>query len=54
MHPASYHRFMDANFFSHVNIASERIHIPDGLTNDVPAHCLAYERAIYDAGNIDV
>jgi len=53
-HPASYHRFMEVNFFSHVNISRERIHIPDGLTGDVPAHCTAYERAIHDAGKIDL
>ena len=53
-HPASYHRFMEENFFAHVNLSHERIHIPDGLTADVPAHCAAYERAIRDAGGIDL
>jgi len=53
-HPASYHRFMEENFFSNVNIARERIHIPDGLAHDVPAHCAAYEKAIHEAGNIDL
>jgi len=53
-HPASYHRFMDENFFSKVNIPREKIHIPDGLTKDVPAHCAAYEQAIRDAGGIDL
>jgi len=53
-HPASYHRFMEENLFSHVNIARERIHIPDGLADDVPAHCLAYEKLIGDAGGIDL
>ena len=53
-HPASYHRFMEENFFAHVNVAPERIHIPDGLAEDVPAHCAAYEKAIRDAGGIDL
>ncbi len=53
-HPASYHRFMDENFFAHVNIPRERIHIPDGLARDVPAYCDAYEKAIHDAGGIDL
>ena len=53
-HPASYHRFMDENFFSHVNVPRERIHIPDGLADDVPAHCAAYEQSIRDAGGIDL
>ena len=53
-HPASYHRFMEENLFSHVNIPRERIHIPDGLAADVPAHCTAYEKAVADAGGIDL
>lgn len=53
-HPASYHRFMEENLFAHLNIPRERIHIPDGLSRDVPAHCQAYEMAIRDAGGIDL
>ena len=53
-HPASYHRFMDENFFSHVNIPRNQIHLPDGLTCDVPAHCAAYEKEIREAGKIDL
>jgi glucosamine-6-phosphate deaminase len=53
-HPASYHRFMEENLFSHVNISHERIHIPDGLAADIPAHCAAYEHAIREAGGIDL
>ena len=37
-HPASYRRFM---------------HIPDGLTTDIPAHCDSYEKSIAAAGGID-
>lgn len=51
-HPASYHRFMEENLFSHVNIPHERIHIPDGLAADIPAHCASYEQAIREAGGI--
>lgn len=53
-HPASYHRFMEENFFAHVNIPRERTHVPDGLAQDVPAYCNAYEKAIRDAGGIDL
>lgn len=53
-HPASYHAFMRENFFAQVNIAPARIHIPDGLTGDVPAFCQSYEDAIRAAGGIDV
>src|SRR5258708_4811180 len=33
-HPASYHHFMNENFFDHVNISRDCIHIPDGLARD--------------------
>jgi glucosamine-6-phosphate deaminase len=53
-HPGSYHRYMWEYLFGQINIARERIHIPDGLAADVPAACDAYERAIHDAGGIDL
>jgi glucosamine-6-phosphate deaminase len=53
-HPQSYARFMREHFFSRVNVSPERIHIPDGLARDIPAHCAAYEEAIRDAGGIDL
>jgi glucosamine-6-phosphate deaminase len=53
-HPASYRRFMQENLFSSINLPAGRIHIPDGLTPDIPAHCAAYEKSIADAGGIDV
>ncbi len=53
-HPQSYARFMREHFFSKVNIAPERIHIPDGLARDIPAHCEAYEAAIRAAGGVDL
>jgi glucosamine-6-phosphate deaminase len=53
-HPQSYAHFMHEHFFSRVNIAPWRIHIPDGLAHDIPAHCKAYETAIVEAGGIDL
>lgn len=53
-HPASYHRFMHENFFAHVNIQPDHIHIPDGMTTDIPAFCERYEVAIREAGGIDL
>lgn len=52
-HPASYRRFMQENLFAEINVRPERIHVPDGLAKDVPAHCAAYEAAIAAAGGID-
>lgn len=53
-HPASYHRFMGENFFDHVNVSPDRIHIPDGMATDIPAFCAQYEAAIRSAGGIDL
>jgi glucosamine-6-phosphate deaminase len=53
-HPQSYAHFMREHFFSRVNLAPSRTHIPDGLSRDIPAHCEAYEAAIREAGGIDL
>ena len=53
-HEQSYHTFMWTNLFSRINIKPENVHIPDGMTKDVPASCAAYEQAIRDAGGIDL
>lgn len=53
-HPASYNTFMHENLFNHVNVPETQIHIPDGLAEDIPGHCTAYEDAIRRAGGIDV
>jgi glucosamine-6-phosphate deaminase len=53
-HPASYHSFMAEHLFRHINIARKNIHIPDGLTRDVPAFCSRYEKQIKEAGGIDL
>src|SRR5213595_2461453 len=53
--PHSYRRYMWENFFAHVNIKPESVHIPDGSTprERLTEHCAAFERAIADAGGID-
>ena len=53
-HAASYHTFIHENLFAHVNVQPSKIHIPDGLTHDVPAFCRDYEEAIRAAGGIDL
>tara|TARA_R110002049_G_scaffold27321_4_gene94494 strand:+ start:33144 stop:33863 length:720 start_codon:yes stop_codon:yes gene_type:complete len=53
-HPQSFHAFMRQNFFDHVNISADRIHLPDGLATDPVAYADAYEDAIRDAGGIDL
>ena len=53
-HPESFHSVMWANLFRHVNIDRANVHLPDGQTRDIPAHCAAYEAAIRAAGGIDI
>ncbi len=53
-HPASFHRYMAEALFDHVDLAPERIHVPDGRAADVPASCAAYEAAIAAAGGLDL
>ena len=53
-HPQSYHAFMWANLFDHLNIPRERIHIPNGMAADIPGECARYEAAIAAAGGIDL
>ncbi len=53
-HPASYNYFMRTNLFDYVNIPEEQVHLPDGLTSDIPAHCSEYEKKIEKAGGIDL
>jgi glucosamine-6-phosphate deaminase len=53
-HPASYHHFMRENLFRHINVRPERVHLPDGTTQDVPSCCAAYEASIRGAGGIDL
>src|SRR5205085_10345301 len=47
-HPQSYHRFMRAHLFDHLDIPAGNIHLPDGTVPKaaVDAHCAAYEQAI--------
>jgi glucosamine-6-phosphate deaminase len=53
-HPQSYHYFMHENFFKHVNIAPQSVHIPSGTTKNYRAFCDWYEQRIRDAGGIDL
>jgi glucosamine-6-phosphate deaminase len=52
----SYHRFMQEVLFDHVDIDRARVHVPDGTIapEEVARYCTAYERAIEEAGGIDL
>jgi|YNPNPStandDraft_1061719.scaffolds.fasta_scaffold06843_7 glucosamine-6-phosphate deaminase len=53
-HPNSFRAFMDLHLFRYVDLALDRIHFLNGLTKDWRATCSAYERAIREAGGIDI
>lgn len=53
-HPQSYHAFMWDNFFSHIDIKKENVHILDGMADDLEAECQAYEQRIAEVGGIDL
>lgn len=50
----SYHYFMMANFFNHVNIEKNNINILDGETTNIENECKKYEKKIKAAGGIDL
>lgn len=50
----SYYNFMNEKLFSHVDIAADRVHIPNGVAADLEKECMEHERAIEQAGGIDV
>ncbi|KAJ6788369.1 hypothetical protein PWT90_02905 [Aphanocladium album] len=53
-HPESYHSFMWKNFFSHVNVHPNNVHILNGNAPSLEAECVAYEDAIKRVGGIDL
>lgn len=53
-HPESYHSFMWKNFFSHIDIKKENVHILNGNAPDLMKECEEYEKAIEAAGGIDL
>ena len=53
-HPESYHSFMWNNFFSHIDIKPENVHILNGNAKDLKKECEDYEKAILAAGGIDL
>ena len=53
-HPGSYRSFMERHLFQHVNIPFERHNFLDGSAADPDAECARYERAIAEAGGIDL
>ncbi|OBF29289.1 glucosamine-6-phosphate deaminase [Mycobacterium sp. ACS1612] len=53
-HPERYRNVIDRVFVSRVDFAPGAVHGPDGLADDIPAACAAYENAIHQSGGIDL
>ena len=50
----SYHYFMNEKLMGNIDIPNNQVHIPNGLVTDLEAECVAYEKKIQQAGNIDL
>ena len=53
-HPERYRTVIDRDLVSRVDFAPGAIRGPDGSASDIPEACAAYERAIADAGGVDL
>lgn len=53
-HSESYYSFMWNNFFSHIDIKKENVHILNGNAEDLQKECDDYEAAIEAVGGIDL
>ena len=50
----SYRYFMEEHLFRHLDLRPGSTHLPDGMAADQASACAAYERAIRDAGGLDL
>jgi glucosamine-6-phosphate deaminase len=53
-HPQSYHAYMRQHLFEPGGFSASRTHIPDGMAEDLPAACEAYDADIRQAGGIEL
>jgi len=53
-HPERYRNVINKEFASRVDFAPGAVQGPDGLADDLPAACAAYEASIADAGGVDL
>ncbi len=50
----SYHTYMEENFFKHINIEKENVHIPNGLASSYEVECQNYEKEIKKCKGIEL
>ena len=53
-HPQSYHSVIRHEVVEPLGMRPALVHVPDGAAADLPRACEDYERAIRDAGGVDV
>ncbi|MGK2854518.1 MAG: glucosamine-6-phosphate deaminase [Microbacteriaceae bacterium] len=53
-HPERYRNVIDNVFVSRVDFAAGAVQGPDGLADDIPTACAAYEEAIRVSGGVDL
>ncbi len=53
-HAASFRRFVEAELCRQVDLPAARLHAPDGKASDLAGECARYERAITDAGGLEL
>ena len=53
-HNQSYYYFMHENLFQHLDLRSDAVYVPDGMAEDIEAHCAWYENEIQLRGAIDL
>ena len=53
-HPESYHSFMWNNFFNHIDIKKDNVHILNGNANNLEEECKHYEEQIASFGGIEL
>lgn len=53
-HDQSYSYFMHTNFFNHINIRPENVHLPDGMDPDAEHQSRHYDALIHALGGVDL
>jgi glucosamine-6-phosphate deaminase len=53
-HEQSYHHFMATQLFDHIDIDTDRTHLPDGMADDLDTECQASENDIANTGGLDL
>ncbi|KAL5012679.1 hypothetical protein ScPMuIL_011230 [Solemya velum] len=53
-HPESYHSYMWNNFFKHIDISPENVHLLDGNAQNLEKECADFETKISESGGIEL